>query len=157
MASVASAFKVDLHTHPIPDFYRDALINAGHETRATGEVFVDGWRTPDFAIKEYIQERIDHGYNYSMLSITAPGVSFLKGNSQAQLLARRLNDEMAAYIKTYPKQLGAFACLPIPNTQAALEEIAVFPATLMFLDLTNKISVLSRHPQIRRCGYVHKL
>lgn len=133
MSSLTSTFKVDLHTHPIPEFYRSALIDAGHETPAAGGVFVDGWRTPDFSIKEYVQERADHGYNYSILSVTAPGVSFLNGNSKSISLARRLNDEMATYIKAYPKQLGAFACLPLPNIEAALEEIKVDPPLRLIL------------------------
>ena len=86
---------------------------------------MDGFRTPAFTIEEYVQKREEHGYNFSILSITAPGVSFLKGNRRAKELARQLNNEMADYIKVYPRQLGAFACLPLPDTQAALEEIRV--------------------------------
>lgn len=118
-----SLFKVDVHTHPIPNFYRTALLDAGYPGTGEADIFVDGFRTPDFTIESYIQERVEHGYNFSVLSITAPGVSFLHGNSRAKELARQLNDQMAAYIKEYPNQLGAFGILPLPDIESSLEEI----------------------------------
>lgn len=124
-ASMSSAFKVDVHTHPIPKVYKDALLAAGYGPPGNNvsDVFVDGFRTPDFTIQSYLEERVRHGYNYSILSITAPGVNFLKGNNQAKTLARQLNDQMSAWTKQYPKQLGAFGILPLPDIEASLAEI----------------------------------
>lgn len=124
-ASMPSNFKVDVHTHPIPVAYKDALLAAGYGPPGTNvsDVFVDGFRTPDFTIESYLEERVRHGYNYSILSITAPGVNFLKGNMQAKTLARQLNDQMSAWSKQYPQQLGAFGILPLPDIEASLAEI----------------------------------
>jgi len=102
----ASDFKVDVHTHPIPQVYKQALIDAGYNATTDVDIFVDGFRTPDFALDSYLREREADGYNYSIFSITAPGVNFLRGNLQARKLARELNDQMSAWAKQYPKQLG---------------------------------------------------
>ena len=128
----AQDFRVDVHTHPVPAFFKDALVDAGYATQGS-EIVVDGFRTPNFTIEQYIQEREEHGYNFSIQSVTAPGVSFLKGNRKARELARRLNDEMASYMKTYQSQLGAFACLPLPDIEASLEEIRV---SVIDIDIT---------------------
>ncbi|KAK4896560.1 hypothetical protein LTR27_005478 [Elasticomyces elasticus] len=116
-------FKVDVHTHPIPEIFRSALIDAGYLTTNTGDVFVDGFRTPNFTLESYLQERTQHGYDYSIFSITAPGVNFLKGNDRAKELARELNDQMSSWAKEHPKRLGAFGILPLPDIEASLEEI----------------------------------
>ncbi|QKX59637.1 uncharacterized protein TRUGW13939_06774 [Talaromyces rugulosus] len=118
-----NTFKVDVHSHPIPEFYRDAMVSAGFATADDCSVIVDGFHIPNFDIKTYMEERVEHGYNYSILSITAPGVSFLHGNSRAICLARKLNDQLFEYTQTYPKQLGAFGILPIPDIQGSLSEI----------------------------------
>ncbi|KAH7400483.1 hypothetical protein BKA64DRAFT_482879 [Cadophora sp. MPI-SDFR-AT-0126] len=78
---------------------------------------------PDFTIECYLENRARWHYNYSVLSITAPGVTFLKDNAaQAQLLARKVNDQLFESSQSFPQALGAFACLPLPDVKAAIEE-----------------------------------
>jgi hypothetical protein len=36
-----------------------------------------------------------------------------------------LNDQMYQWTEQHPDKLGAFACLPLPNVEASLEEIKV--------------------------------
>jgi 6-methylsalicylate decarboxylase len=120
-----STFKVDVHTHPIPDFYRDALLAAGYPGDNATRIFVDGFLTPyPFEMDGYIAAREQQGYNFSVLSITAPGLSFLKGNALAAPMARRINEYFAKNIRKYPNQLGAFGILPLPDIEASLTEIA---------------------------------
>lgn len=123
-ASHAQTFRVDVHTHVFPAFYKQALLDAGFPTNAAGNVLTDGFPAPNFTIEGLIYERVNRGYNYSVLSVSSPGVHFLNGKA-AKDLARRLNDEMALYIRTYPNQLGAFGILPLPDIQASLDEITV--------------------------------
>ncbi|KAK1807651.1 hypothetical protein LTR12_018000 [Friedmanniomyces endolithicus] len=119
-----SSFKVDVHTHPLPKIWRrQALIDAGYNATTDDDLFVDGSRTPNFTLDSYLQERIAHGCNFSILSITAPGVNFLRGNLQAKKLARELNEQMSVWAKQHPKQLGAFGILPLPDLVASHEEI----------------------------------
>lgn len=123
-ASYAQNFRVDVHTHVFPAFYKQALLDAGFPTNKAGNVLTDGFPAPNFTVEGLIYERVNRGYNYSVLSVSSPGVQFLKGQA-AKDLAHRLNDEMASYITTYPKQLGAFGLLPLPDIQASLDEIKV--------------------------------
>ncbi len=36
-------FKVDVHTHPVPEVFREALVDAGYMSTDDGGVFVDGF------------------------------------------------------------------------------------------------------------------
>ncbi len=117
-------YTIDVHTHPIPDFFREALIDAGYTVEG-GELWVDGFITPHWDIDSYLANRKKFEYHYSVMSITAPGLSFLNGNPRAVALARQLNDQMYKWTEAHPDKLGAFACLPLPNVQAALEELKV--------------------------------
>jgi hypothetical protein len=123
--AMRSNFTIDVHTHPIPGFYREAIISAGYNTTEGGELFVDGFRMPNFTIESYVENRATFGYDFSIMSITAPGVSLLKGNSQAASLARRLNQQMFEWTKKYPASLGAFCILPLPDIKSSIEEIRV--------------------------------
>ena len=121
----SSTFTVDVHTHLIPQFYRDALVAAGYETNDVGDVYIDGFRVPNFTLDFYLENRQKFGYDFSILSVICPGVSFLNGNSQATTLARKLNEQMYAWGQAHPRTLGAFAVRPLPNIEAALEELKV--------------------------------
>ena len=117
-------FTVDVHTHPIPLFYRDALVDTGYPFDGK-TLIVDGYPTPDWDIDWYLANRAQYGYNFSVMSITAPGVSFLHGNEKATRLARQLNDQLHQWTVDHPQSLGAVAVLPLPNVQASLNEIEV--------------------------------
>lgn len=117
-------FTIDVHTHPIPEFYKAALIEAG-ATVEVEQLVIDGFATPHWALDSYMENRNRHGFDFSLLSITAPGVSFLKTSSAAAKLAHRLNDQMAAWIKMHPTRLGALGVLPIPDIASSLDEIKV--------------------------------
>lgn len=125
---MAPVYTIDTHTHAIPDFYKEALIKSGYAERKEGDptgAYVDRFRMPDFTIESYLENRARWGYDYSVLSVTAPGVSFLKGAPEAKQLARRVNEQLFEWSQQYPKSLGAFACLPLPDVQAAIEEARV--------------------------------
>ena len=122
--SLPKDFKIDVHTHLVPDFYREALIDAGNTT-SNGELVMDGFITPKVDLDAYMKNREKHNIGYSVLSITAPGCTFLNGNSKAKRLARRLNDELQRSVERYPGQIGALGCLPLPDIDASLAEIKV--------------------------------
>ena len=89
------------------------------------ELWIDGFLTPKWDMESYLANREKFNYHYSIMSITAPGLGFLDGNSEAVSLARKLNDQMHQWTEQHPDKLGAFACLPLPNVEASLEEIKV--------------------------------
>ena len=135
--TVPANYTIDVHSHIIPDFFRDALIAAGYpvqlQTNATTNIttqqlIISGVMAPPWTLESYMENRDQFGYHYSLMSITAPGVNFLKGNPAAGKLARRLNEQMAEWIRLYPTRLGGLCVLPIPDFEGAVKEISVcFP------------------------------
>ncbi|KFY97176.1 hypothetical protein V498_02196 [Pseudogymnoascus sp. VKM F-4517 (FW-2822)] len=120
---VATSFKLDVHSHVIPDIYRSALIDAGYPV-TNGTLFTDGFPVPLWDLKTHIAAMDSLGVNYSTISISAPGVNFLANDSRAAAkLGRSLNDAMYKYTKSYPKRLGAMCILPLPHIDLALREI----------------------------------
>ena len=117
-------YTIDVHTHPVPNFFREALIDAGYTLKGN-DLYIDGFVTPPWDLESYLTNRANFNYHYSVMSITAPGLSFLNGNPRAVSLARRLNNQMHEWTEQHPDKLGAFACLPLPNIEASLEEIKV--------------------------------
>jgi hypothetical protein len=116
-------YTIDVHTHAIPVIWKEALISAGYPKEGTQPI-IDGFLTPEWDIDTYMKNRDAFHYDYSIMSIGTPGVNFLKGPA-ATKLARRINNEMAGYIKQHPTRLGALGLLPFPNIEDCLKEIAV--------------------------------
>lgn len=123
--NVPSSYRVDVHTHIIPDFYREALIAGGSEIRNGSQLWSEGTIIPNWSFDAHLQTMDDNGIDYSVLSISAPGVAFLHGNPAAVNLTRRLNNYMFNLTQQHPTRIGAFCIIPLPNVEAALEEIDV--------------------------------
>jgi aminocarboxymuconate-semialdehyde decarboxylase len=65
----------------------------------------------------------DAGIDVAVMSVSTPGVHL--GNSEkARALARRCNELAAELVHTRPDRFGSFACLPLPDIDASLEELA---------------------------------
>ncbi|POS73099.1 amidohydrolase [Diaporthe helianthi] len=117
-----SPFRIDVHSHVIPDFYTDALREAGFPV-INGAVTANGSPLPSWSLDTHIKDMDANQVNYSALSLSAPGVSFLAGNETAAIeLARQLNLAMYNYTQAYPTRLGALCVLPLPHVDAAVEE-----------------------------------
>ena len=127
---VDSSFKLDVHSHVVPDTYREALIAAGYPV-TDGTLFTDGFPVPTWNLSSHIASMDTLQVNYSTISISAPGVNFLAHDESAQAaLARQLNNEMYNMTLAYPERIGAMCLLPLPNVAAALQEIEVRLASL---------------------------
>jgi 6-methylsalicylate decarboxylase len=59
----------------------------------------------------------------AIASISAPGVH-LGDDAAARALACRCNDFLAEMVRSRPDRFGGFAILPLPDVEAALEELA---------------------------------
>lgn len=107
---------VDIHSHFVPDFYRDALINAGHE-------HPDGIKgIPEWSEQLALHSMNELNVDVSMLSISSPGVHF-GDDSKAIELARAVNEEAARLKQAHPERFGFFASLPLPNVSASVSEL----------------------------------
>jgi len=122
---VDPSFKIDVHSHIIPDIYRTALIEGGYPVE-NGRVVTDGIPAPDWDLKTHIAAMDTNGINYSTISITAPGLNFLAHDrNAAKSLARKINFAMYNYTQLYPTRLGAMCILPLPDVESAVVEIKV--------------------------------
>ena len=110
---------IDVHAHFLPPVYREALAAAGIDRP-------DGMpRTPDWSADEHVAVMDRLGIDVAVLSVSSPGVHFGAGlaASDAEALARQVNDVAAATVVAHPGRFGAFASLPLPSIDAALAEV----------------------------------
>lgn len=109
---------IDVHHHIVPKEYIKSLSKEGVK-KALGVRF-PSWN-PDKALK------VMNKYNIStsIISISAPGVYFSNKPSieLAKFLSNQTNEICADLINDYPGRFGAFAILPLPDVDAALEEV----------------------------------
>src|SRR5207248_5929945 len=112
---MASARRIDVHFHLIPDFYRDAAYESG-----TGPAI---GRYPDWSPAQALELMDGNGIEVALTSLAQPGVQF--DNPQAaRALAHRCNDYAAELNARWPQRFGAFAVVPMWNTRDAIGEIA---------------------------------
>jgi predicted TIM-barrel fold metal-dependent hydrolase len=106
---------IDIHAHYVPEFYIQAM-------RDAGVLDMDGWLPSGWSASGAIEVMDQYGIAAQILSLPSPGLGFLSG-SRASQLARDLNTHMADLIRTHSPRFGAFAAVPLPDIDAALEEI----------------------------------
>ena len=110
-----SLFRIDVHTHYLPEFYRQALIE-------NGQSHPDGMpKIPEWSEASALQTMDALGIQTAMLSISSPGVYF-GDDSAARALSRRINDEGARLKRKNPGRFGFFAITPLPDVGGAIAE-----------------------------------
>lgn len=108
-----AADRIDLHMHITPRGYVAELERLG----AVPDHGFHPWS------RELTLETMDRwGTAAAVLSLTPPGVSF-GGPTRASRLARSVNEEIADVVSHAPARLGGLAVLPLPDVDAALEEL----------------------------------
>jgi predicted TIM-barrel fold metal-dependent hydrolase len=114
---------IDVHFHLIPEFYRDAVYEAGRGP-AIG-------RYPDWSPQLALDLMDKHGIALAITSLAQPGVSFLPAGEAASF-ARRVNDCAAELIARHPRRFGCFGLLPMHDIDAAISEARYCLETLRF-------------------------
>jgi 6-methylsalicylate decarboxylase len=114
---------IDVHLHLIPQFYRDAVYEAG-----TGPAI---GRYPEWSEQRALDLMDKHGIALAIASIAQPGVGFLSAE-KAAAFARRCNDYAAELIARHPKRFGCFGLLPMHDVGAAVAEARYCLETLHF-------------------------
>ncbi|KAJ5706107.1 hypothetical protein N7536_001796 [Penicillium majusculum] len=130
--SVSSNYKIDVHSHVVPSIWREELISAGYPVK-NDTLYTDGFPVSDWTLDSHITTMNSLGVNYSTISVSAPGVFFLKEAKKAKSLARRVNLLLHNYTRTYPTRLGALCLLPLPYVDEAVEELKFCLDTLGFV------------------------
>ncbi len=112
------ARRIDVHHHILPDFYAEKLKSIG-VTKALGvDLSNYGW-TPEDALSIMSKMEIETG----IASISSPGIWFDEDPVFSIDLARDCNEYMAELRDKHPGHFGGFACIPLPDKDAALEEL----------------------------------
>ena len=107
--------RIDVHAHFVPSFYRQALLEAGQD-------HPDGIKAiPEWSEQAALTLMDRLGIQTAMLSISSPGVHF--GDPAAATdLAHRANNEGQRLREAHTGRFGYFACLPVPEIDAAVSE-----------------------------------
>jgi predicted TIM-barrel fold metal-dependent hydrolase len=114
---------IDVHFHLIPQFYRDAVYEAG-----SGPAIA---RYPDWTPALALELMDKHGIALAIASMAQPGVGFLPGEKAAGF-ARRCNDYAAELIAQHPTRFGCFGLVPMHGIEAAIAEARYCLDTLRF-------------------------
>lgn len=108
--------RIDIHHHILPRLYLERLKSIG-VTKALGVEFPD-W-SPDSALS--LMDKMDIATGIA--SISSPGIWFAGNPTFSTDLARACNEYMAELRDRYPGRFGGFASIPLPDKNAALEEL----------------------------------
>ncbi|KXG53997.1 Amidohydrolase 2 [Penicillium griseofulvum] len=130
--SLDSNYKIDVHSHVVPPIWKEELISANYPVK-NGTLYTDGFPVPDWTLDSHVSTMDSLGLNYSTISISAPGVFFLKEAQKAKSLARSINLLLHNYTQTHPTRLGALCLLPLPFVDEAVEELKYCLDTLGFV------------------------
>ncbi|MFH9657052.1 amidohydrolase family protein [Streptomyces sp. NPDC017248] len=108
---------VDVHAHFLTPRYLQEAQDAGH-LRPDG---MAAW--PSWDAARHLELMDQWGIATSLLSISSPGTHF-GDDTAARALTRHVNETGADLKRTRPDRFGHFASLPLPDVDAALDELA---------------------------------
>jgi predicted TIM-barrel fold metal-dependent hydrolase len=115
MTAMPSPRRIDFHFHLIPQFYKDAVYEAGAGP-AIG-------RYPEWSPERALEQMDASGIAVALTSLAQPGVQF--GDPKTSVaLARRCNDYAAELNARWPQRFGGFAVVPMRDMDEAVAEIA---------------------------------
>ena len=109
--------KIDVHAHFLDPTYRAALLENG-DRHPEGMPAV-----PEWSPEAHLAFMEANGIEKSILSRTTPSTGVTTDPRENQRLARESNDYAMNLKSSNPSKFGYFACLPLPDIQASLEEI----------------------------------
>ena len=107
--------RIDTHHHAIPPDHRKALRKAGIDESG-------GRALPDWSPEASLQAMSELDVATAIVSVSAPGTTFLPKPDDAAPLARDLNDYSANLVAAHPDRFGFFATVPMPHVDAAVAE-----------------------------------
>jgi len=106
---------IDTHHHILPDFFWQETDNA--------DAPVGGLAPLRWSKDGALSFMDDAGIDVAVVSVSTPGVHTGDG-AKARALARRCNEYSAEFVDAKPGRFASFACLPLPDVDASLTELA---------------------------------
>jgi 6-methylsalicylate decarboxylase len=110
-----TSLTIDTHHHLLPDFFWQATENANAP--------IGGLAPLKWSKEASIAFMDAAGIDLAVVSLSTPGVH-TGDSAKAQALARRCNEFSANLVRSQPNRFGGFACLPLPDVDASLEELS---------------------------------
>ncbi|HBB97715.1 MAG TPA: amidohydrolase [Blastocatellia bacterium] len=110
-----TSLTIDTHHHILPDFF-------WRETNDS-HVPVGGLAPLEWSKEAMSSFMDDAGIDVAVMSVSTPGVH-LGDSDKARSLARRCNEFAAELVHARPDRFASFACLPLPDIDASLEELS---------------------------------
>jgi aminocarboxymuconate-semialdehyde decarboxylase len=110
-----TSLTIDTHHHILPDFFWRET-NDAHAP-------VGGLAPLRWSKEAMIAFMDDAGIDVAVTSVSTPGVH-LGDSEKARSLARRCNEFAAELVQARPDRFASFACLPLPDIDASLEELS---------------------------------
>lgn len=125
---------IDVHHHIIPDAYREALAEFGIEK--SGGRTIGSW-SPEMSLEHMETLGVEKAY----CSLSEPALYPIveKDPLAGRKKARMLNEYMEKLCEDYPARFGAFAVLPLPDVEGAIEE-AKYALDVLKLDGVGMLS-----------------
>ncbi|KAF9078519.1 hypothetical protein BDP27DRAFT_1281174 [Rhodocollybia butyracea] len=103
--------RIDVHNHLVPDWYRSLVPVTG------------GNPTPQWNISSTFSFMESEDIGRSVLSFSSPGAAVFPGNRAKTLaLARLMNEETAAYARSFTDKLSFMAVVPFPYINESIQE-----------------------------------
>ncbi len=106
---------IDVHAH----FLSKEYLNFLKKHNATLE---DGFPLPTYNLDEHLKLNKDANIEKAYLSISSPHPYFEGYDQESISMCRLLNEQMFS-LKKENNSLGYFACLPLPNVDASIQEL----------------------------------
>jgi predicted TIM-barrel fold metal-dependent hydrolase len=117
------AGKIDVHFHLIPQFFREAVGEAG--------LMLATAKYPQWSPALALELMDKRDIALAIASTVWPGAGFLPGDKAARF-ARRCNDYAADLIAKHPRRFGCFGLLPMHDMDMAVAEARYCLETLRF-------------------------
>ncbi len=105
--------RIDVHHHPVPPAYVEALGGVTHLSPP-----LRPW-----SVERSLEDMDRAGVATAMLSIPASGM-WLPDAAANRRIARSCNEYMAALVQKYPGRFGVWAALPLSDVDGSLAELA---------------------------------
>ena len=109
-----SAKIIDVHTHIVPQIYREAL-------ERNGKLLDDGFPCPNWALEQHRSFMAELGIGTGILSLSSPH-QMLGTPDEGLALTKAVNDCMAEISRAEPDAFRFAACLPLPLIEESAEE-----------------------------------
>jgi predicted TIM-barrel fold metal-dependent hydrolase len=107
---------IDVHHHAIPATYLARLADIGVDAPVQGATF------PKWDPESSLEMMNRAGIELAILSVSSPGLAGLTGTDAIQL-ARSVNEYLCSLTRQFPDRFGAFALVPVDNSDVAIREI----------------------------------